>query len=412
MSTFPALMPRLGTFKSRVPLLVCVLAFVWVVLMDLASHAYGQAPTFSGRYDGIGIGVDAVLSLEELEGRVVGRLTLKDNKSFSLNGRRSGDMAQGSLMREALKQFFHIEHRALGVQLLIIPAGEDGVPLVEQGQDLSFIRQGVQLPKPVSFKKAPTSDPLPMMDFLDEFRNWSPHDLARVYVGLKPKDQGLISLFDYASAEILWRICVSAPPHKSLSKQQLSQLLARQATDCSAYLKVIARVRDSGQIDLFIRRANFQFELIRKTYACNRAQKSQSNCHEVNALSAPLISEWRPAIAIMEGLVKPSTGDVQVVQVPLSKPKVSKPQTSNPQLVDQKVVKVPVAILPEEVNVVSELRSTIEAAVPVPQARPTGASLTEDERSKVEPWPLSSGTQDLKQTAGASVRVPMPKPHR
>lgn len=398
MSTFSALLPRLGTVKSRMPLIVGVLALLWCVLMGLASHAYGQAPTFSGRYDGIGIGADAVLSLEELEGRVVGRLTLKDNKSFSLNGRRSGDMAQGSLMRDALKQFFHIEHRALGVQLLIIPAGEDGVPLVEQGKELSFIRQGVQLPKPVSFKEAPTSGSIPMPDFLDEFRNWSPQDLARVYVGLKPKDQGLISLFDYASAEILWRICVSAPPHKTLSKQQLAQLLVRQATDCSTYLKIIAKVRDSGQIDLFIRRANFQFELIRKTYACNRAQKSKSNCHEVNALSAPLISEWRPAIAIMEGLIKTSAGDVQVAQVPLSKP-----QMPNPELVDQKAADVPAEIFPEETHVASELRSTIVALVPLPQARPSRVS-----RSEVEP--LSSGTQDLQHTL--AVRVPMPKPRR
>lgn len=395
MRSFPTSMPKRGmSFWGG------VVALVWVVLMGLGSQAYGQAPTFSGRYDGIGIGADAVLSLEELEGRVVGRLTLKNNKSFSLNGRRSGDMAQGSLMRHALKQFFHIEHRALGVQLLIIPAGEDGVPLLAQGQELSFIRQGVQLPQPVAFKKAPVSNPVALLDFLNEFRNWSPQDLARVYVGLTAKDQGLISLFDYASAEILWRVCVSAPPHKALSAQQLAHLLARQATDCSAYLKVIAKVRDSGQIDLFIRRANFQFELIRKTYECDHNHKSQSNCHEVNALSAPLISEWRPAIAIMDGLVgRLSEGAVARVQVPQSKP----------QSGTQKAVSVPVAIVAEPTiskveKTVSGLRSTIEASVSLPQVRPS--------HSRAEPWPFASDAQKAEHMleAGTQVRLPMPKP--
>lgn len=351
-----------------------VMVLMWVGLAGLSSSAYGQAPTFSGRYDGIGIGADAVLSLEELDGRVVGRLTLKDNKSFSLNGRRTGDIAQGALVRNTLKQFFHIEHRALGVQLLIIPAGVDGVPLLEQGQELSFIRQGVQLPKPVSFKKAPAAQTVTLPKFLSEFRNWSPQDLARVYVGLNAKDQGLISLFDYASAEILWRICVSAPPHKTLSAQQLRHLLARQATDCSTYLQVIAKVRDSGQIDLFIRRANFQFELIRKTYECDHAHKSQSNCHEVNALSAPLISEWRPAIAIMQGLVKPLEGVGKVAYTPLSKPHVGS----------------------EKEITVGALRPTIEAFAPLPQVRPSHS--TGEPSFSTEP-------------AVPSVRVPLQRPH-
>ncbi len=365
-----------------------VMVLLCVGLAGFASQAYGQAPSFSGRYDGIGIGADAVLSLEELEGRVVGRLTLKGNKSFSLNGRRSGDMAQGSLVRNAVKQFFHIEHRALGVQLLIIPAGDDGVPLLKQGQELSFIRQGVQLPKPVSFKRAPAAQSVALPNFLSEFRNWSPQDLARVYVGLNVKDQGLISLFDYASAEILWRICVSAPPHKTLSAAQLAQLLARQATDCSAYLKMIAKVRDSGQVDLFIRRANFQFELIRKTYECDHQQKSQSNCHEVNALSAPLISEWRPAIAIMEGLVKPQDGTAKIAYTPLSKP----------QVVTQKTTGVNEGVAPEKENMVGALRSTIEVFAPVPQVRPS--------RWAGEPLPSPSITLDV-----PSVRVPLPRPH-
>ena len=365
-----------------------VMVLMWVGLAGFASQAYGQAPSFSGRYDGIGIGADAVLSLEELEGRVVGRLTLKDNKSFSLNGRRTGDVAQGSLVRNAVKQFFHIEHRALGVQLLIIPAGVDGVPLLKQGQELSFIRQGVQLPKPVSFKKAPTAQSVALPNFLSEFRNWSPQDLARVYVGLNVKDQGLISLFDYASAEILWRICVSAPPHNTLSAEQLAQLLARQATDCSAYLKMIAKVRDSGQIDLFIRRANFQFELIRKTYECDHQQKSQSNCHEVNALSAPLISEWRPAIAIMEGLVKPQDGTDKIAYTPLSKPHV----------VAQKTKGVTEGVASEKETAVGALRSTIEVFAPLPQVRPS--------RSTGEPMPSSSTMP-----AVSSVRVPLPRPH-
>ncbi|MBV1933381.1 MAG: hypothetical protein KUG59_01725 [Parvibaculaceae bacterium] len=373
----------------HMPHFLGVMVLMWVGFAGFASHAFGQAPTFSGRYDGIGIGSDAVLSLEELEGRVVGRLTLKDNKSFSLNGRRSGDMAQGSLVRNAVKQFFHIEHRALGVQLLIIPAGDDGVPLLKQGQELSFIRQGVQLPKPVSFKMAPAAQSVALPNFLNEFRNWSPQDLARIYVGLNAKDQGLISLFDYASAEILWRICVSSPPHKTLSTEQLAQLLARQATDCSAYLKMIAKVRDSGQIDLFIRRANFQFELIRKTYECDHQQKSQSNCHEVNALSAPLISEWRPAVAIMAALVKPQDVKGKVAYTPLSKPPVA----------SQKATGVNEGVVAEKENTASALRSTIEAFAPVPQVRPS--------RSIVEPSPSPSTTPP----DGPSVRVPLQRPH-
>ncbi|MEQ9519347.1 MAG: hypothetical protein RLN89_07895, partial [Parvibaculum sp.] len=179
-----------------------------VCLALLPSISIAWAAEFSGRFEGIGTSTGMRLTLQEAEGRVVGRFDSGRGEPYTLNGRHTGDAAQGSVERGTQSFFFHVERRPLGLQFLLIPRGPDGGPDIAGSTDYSFVQQGLQLPQPSEYKTPPPQGvPVDIIDFIDGFREWSPGDMARVYVGLEDRHRELILLFDHAAAEMLWRIC-------------------------------------------------------------------------------------------------------------------------------------------------------------------------------------------------------------
>jgi hypothetical protein len=65
---------------------------------------------------------------------------------------------------------------------------------------------------------------------------------------------------------------------------------------------VVLKAQAGGLFPEFLRRARFQFEIIRETALCNRGKSSTSKCADVSALGAPLIVHWRDASSIMSEL--------------------------------------------------------------------------------------------------------------
>jgi len=330
---------------------------VWVwMLVVLAAGALSILPAsaagFSGQFDGIGAAVGMKLTLEEVEGRVVGRFSSGRGDPFSLNGRRTGEAAQGSVVRAGQQFFFHLEIRPLGVQFLLIPRTPEGAPDISGGTDYSFVQQGLQVPRPSAYRAAPPRGiQVDIVDFIDAFRNWQPADMARIYGALDNRYKELLQLFDHAAAEVLWRVCATKPPNASFSSEELARLLERQHVSCESYLSAVASVRDAGLMSEFLRKANFQLELIRETVKCDRGQSPETKCADVGAMSGPLMLRWRRAGDIMSLLV----GDTGPVESSDPVPAAQLPLVPGPRSIQP--------------GVQPELASS-PSSVPLPKARP------------------------------------------
>ncbi len=273
-----------------------------MIALIAASPAFASG--FTGQFDGIGTAAGMTLTLQEAEERVVGRFSSGRGQAFSLNGRRTGDAAQGSVERSGQSFFFHIEERPLGVQFLLIPKTPDQEPDIAGATDYSFVQRGLQLPKPSAFRAAPARGiDVDIIQFIDAFRDWDPDDMSRIYVGLDNRYRELIQLFDHAAAEVLWRVCTTSPPNDVFDARDLNQILERQRTDCAAYLTSVGAVRDAGLLNEFLRKSNFQLELIRETVKCDRGVSPETKCADVSAMSGPLMMRWRRAENIMRALV-------------------------------------------------------------------------------------------------------------
>ncbi|MGV8997875.1 MAG: hypothetical protein ACOH12_13090 [Parvibaculaceae bacterium] len=284
------------------------------MLAMFAFTGAASARDFSGNFNGIAAAKGMVLSLTEVEGRLVGRLAAADGRAYALNGQRreaeagkSVAGAQGDLRLGDVSQpvaYFRIEERPLGIQFLFIPVTSDGKPDMKSARDYSFLTQGVDVKSAKNFITAPQpGEKVDVLRFIDEFRQWDPRDVARIYVSLSEREKGLIQLYDHASADILWRVCATVPPNDVVSPAMVSELLDRQQVSCAQLMPVVKAAQKGGLFPEFLHRARFQFEIIRETTICNRGQSSPAKCADVSALGGPLIIHWRDAMSIMRELV-------------------------------------------------------------------------------------------------------------
>ena len=272
-----------------------------------------RAATFSGGYDGIGDAAGMSLTLSQIERRVVGSLSLQGGTVYTLNGEREdarSGTAQGALSARGGQRdaFFHIEERPLGLQFLFIPATAEGEPDLGRASEYSFLKRGVRptITEETNprYKVAP-EEPVDILAFIDGFRGWSPGDTARLYAGLPERQRALILLYDHATAELMWRICEAAPEKGSIAARRLADMQERQQTDCEPYLRAVEQAKKGGLFSEFLRRSQFQLELIRATVLCDRGETGAARCADVSALGSPLILRWRRADAIMRELAGP-----------------------------------------------------------------------------------------------------------
>jgi hypothetical protein len=281
-----------------------------VLLLALPFIPSAHAAGFTGNFNGIADAAGMTINLQEVQGRVVGRL-VAGGKDFALTGVRSEKGVQGSLRvggAAADVAFFRMEERPLGIQFLFIPAKADGKPDLDTAREYSFLAQGVAVPADNHYIAAPPAgEKIDILRFIDEYRQWDPRDVARIYSALDERSQGLIQLYDHATADLLWRICSTNPPNENMPQAKLDELLDRQQTKCADFMPLVAAAQKGGLFPEFLRRARFQFEIVRETVLCNRGQSSASKCADVSALGAPLIVHWRDAASIMRELAGDTT---------------------------------------------------------------------------------------------------------
>lgn len=367
-------------WRIRVGLLVCALLLAMFVQIAGVSAA-----DFTGKYRGIASAAGMSLDLQEVKGRLVGRLAAADGRLYALNGARyeakSGTASsqdsvggvQGELRlggNALAVAFFRIEERPLGIQFLFIPVKNDGNPDIAAAKDYSFLAQGLAVPTTKNVVAAPQpSEKVDLLRFIDEYRQWSPLDVARFYSRLGERDKGLLQLYDHASGDIIWRVCSSEPPNEAISQADVDDLLDRQQTTCADLMPLVKQAQAAGYFVEFTRRARFQFEIIRETLLCNRGQSAPAQCADVSALGAPLIVNWRDISSIMRELV-PQGAEVA------TKPQAVQPETiATAQAADVKptaskpvaatnVLRVPLraslAEVPEAKNGAVRTRATIK----------------------------------------------------
>jgi hypothetical protein len=336
---------------------------VALVLLLIAGQA--KAAGLTGKYDGSAAAVGMSLSLQEVAGRLVGRLETADGRIYALNGTPTkaaagkagaeGELRSGGAA-EAVA-YFRIEDRPPGLQFLFIPVRSDGKPDMPSAHDYSFLAQGVDVAVKADAVAVPRK--MDLLHFIDEYRQRDVDDVGLLYQGLSERDKALIGLYDHASADILWRICATDPPNAKVPQSVLDEVLDRQQTRCEVLMPVVRRAQAGGLFSEFLRRARFQFEIIREMSLCNSGQSSPEKCADASALGAPLIVHWRSAMSIMRELASGGGADISGAPVAVAPTTAEMKITVPPlrdSLVDAPVEHRAAAIIKSEGRTIARMR--------------------------------------------------------
>lgn len=112
-----------------------------LALISIPPDRAAATTTIAGDYVGIADSAGATLSLDEEDGRVVGRFARADGSVFDVNGRRTGDAAQGALTHDDGSAFFYLEPRSFGLKFEFIPVAE-GEPNLDDVRAYSLVPKG------------------------------------------------------------------------------------------------------------------------------------------------------------------------------------------------------------------------------------------------------------------------------
>ena len=280
-----------------------LLRLVFLAALTLAASASPlRAAGLSGSYEGIGAGAGMSLTLTDTGDRVEGMFRPRDNLEYRLSGEQSAKGAEGSLVigGKASTAFFHLEKRRLGVQFLFIPANDKGLPDIASAREYSFLKEGAHKTTSPEYRPAPQAS-VDVVHFIDHYTEWSPRDVARQYRALPDDMRALIQLYDYASVDVIWRVCQSGPPNDVFPQDSLDELLDRQTADCSEILRLVKKVKAENHLNEFLRRAKFEMQLVRSTVQCARGLIPQARCADVSAIGGPLILRWQDATVLLGG---------------------------------------------------------------------------------------------------------------
>ncbi|MEP1904742.1 MAG: hypothetical protein ABJJ29_14135 [Nitratireductor sp.] len=275
------------------------------VLLLAASALPLRAAGLSGSYEGIGAGAGMSLVLNETGERIEGAFRPRQGLEYRLSGERSAKGAEGSLIigGKASAAFFHLEKRPLGVQFLFIPSNAKGLPDIASAREYSFLNEDARKASSPDYRPAPQA-PVDVVRFVDRYTEWSPRDVARQYAALPDDMRALILLYDYASVDVIWRICRSGPPNDVFPQAALNELLDRQTADCREILRLVKDVQDKKHFGEFLRRAKFEMQLVRSTVQCARGRMTQARCADVSAIGGPLILRWQDATVLLGGAAR------------------------------------------------------------------------------------------------------------
>lgn len=314
---------ELCTYGRVPPLLQGVLL---AVLLLAASALPLRAAGLSGSYEGIGAGAGMSLVLNETGDRIEGAFRPREGLEYRLSGERSAKGAEGSLVigGKASAAFFHLEKRPLGVQFLFIPSNAKGLPDIASAREYSFLNEDARKASSPDYRPAPQG-PVDVVRFVDHYTEWSPRDVARQYAALPDDMRALILLYDYASVDVIWRICRSGPPNDVFPQAALDELLDRQIADCREILRLAKKVREEKHFGEFLRRAKFEMQLVRSTVQCARGRMPQAHCADVSAIGGPLILRWQDATVLLGGAAR---GEAAVSAPPADLPSDLPPDTS------------------------------------------------------------------------------------
>jgi hypothetical protein len=218
------------------------------LLVFLAGQVMAQTG-LSGRYNGVGPAEGMQFSVEPSGDRLVGEFRDSNGATAKIDAGWVDGGAEAVLPFLSRPVFIRILPESIGAVLIVLPISPEGVPMQNEARTLTFVREGMAVPRlPKGYQNPPAKMGL-VQDpdvFLISYEFWPPDGVVRGYDAIGPRYQTMLRLFPLVHADVLWKMCLAdaRPP-------ALAEALRGQGVSCESIVRDIEGAKTKGRFDAY-----------------------------------------------------------------------------------------------------------------------------------------------------------------
>ncbi|MFZ1989846.1 MAG: hypothetical protein WAW96_08750 [Alphaproteobacteria bacterium] len=323
------------------------------------------AVSFTGRYDGTRTAAGLAMVLSEDGGELHGRIAAAGKDIYLLNGQVDRNAAKGHLTSPGALADFELEWQPSEVIFTLTPLLADGTPNPGAQKQYAFVRGKANNPALANYHAEPPrrGDSVGITQFLENYRGWSPKEVAIGYSGLSDLDRALINDYDHLQADLMNRLCRGDAPRASLMT-----VTDHQDVDCDALTSLIDKARATHQIANFNTAADDQRSALYSVVACMHNLYSADQCANIGAEPKRAAENWQSAGRIFADISTYGARSGALVDEVLDKDPDHAPRDAAPKLQPHAVLPSGASALPSAAPVAPPAAGTAPLTVEKPPA--------------------------------------------
>jgi hypothetical protein len=235
------------------------------------------AEELSGKYIGIDDAIGASIDIRPISSGFQGTFFDARGKSQAFKADRAGDNAEAILDMDGRTVLMRMVPLPYGAEVTVVPYDQAGALLIQEGRTLSFVRSGLDVPKPgAGFVDAPRDESrtIAANGFLASYQFWPPVGVRNGYLSLPERFRTLMRLFPAIQLDVIWKLCLAPEANRALSIA-----LRGQGVSCAEVIEGIANAQKSGSFDIYKAEVAQQNATLRMTVRCaDGYPESKKNC--------------------------------------------------------------------------------------------------------------------------------------
>ena len=286
---------RLPTWRHSVAFALAGAAALFFIF----SCGSANAQNFSGRYDGMGGAAGLAMVLSQDEAEMHGRIAAGGKDVYLMSGQVAGKAVSGHLTGPRAHADFKLEWQPGEIIFTLTPLLSDGSENHAASKLYAFRRGKAAMSALADYHPEPPNrgESVEITRFLENYRSWSPREVAIGYAGLSDWDRSLIDDYDHLQADIMNRLCQGAAPRASLMSAT-----THEDVDCDALTSLIDKAKATHRIAGFDAEADNQRSALYSVVACMHNLYAGDKCAGLSTAPERAGETWQSAGNIFSGM--------------------------------------------------------------------------------------------------------------
>lgn len=179
---------------------------------------------------------------------------------------RIGTVAEAVLDMGGQTVLLRMDPRPFGANVGLIPFNGAGELVFSSARNLTFVRQGLELPEPPPDYVDPPVNSLGRIaanSFLASYEFWPPEGVRDGYLALPPRFRTLMALFPAVQLDVIFKLCLADSEGPALS-----QALRGQGVSCPEVTSGMATSQRNGSFTRFKQEVAAERSTLRAAVRC------------------------------------------------------------------------------------------------------------------------------------------------